>query len=145
VCESQLARAKQNKQSLEMVIDKSAGFVIGDVRRLRESVEHLLRNAVAYTDEGGRILLRASGTADEATITVVDDGPGISAEDQAMVFNRFHRAIGTAHSDAALGLGLPLTRQFVEAHGGTVELVSTLGEGTAVTLTIPRDGAAVAV
>ena len=144
VGESQLARATQNKQSLEMVIDKSAGFVIGDPRRLRESVEHLLRNAVAYTNEGGRILLRASGSADEATITVVDDGPGISPEDQAMVFNRFHRAIGTAHSDAALGLGLPLTRQFVEAHGGTVELVSTLGEGTAVTLTIPRDGAAVA-
>jgi signal transduction histidine kinase len=141
VGESQLSRAADKKQTLEMVIENSAGFVIGDVRRLRESVEHLLRNAVAYTDEGGRILLRAFGTAEEASITVVDDGPGISAEDQAMVFNRFHRAIGTPHSDAALGLGLPLTRQFVEAHGGTVELVSAIGEGTAVTLTIPRDGA----
>ena len=142
VGESQLGRAAEKKQSLEMVIETSAGFVIGDVRRLRESVEHLLRNAVAYTDEGGRILLRASGTDEEASITVLDDGPGISVDDQAMVFNRFHRAIGTPHSDAALGLGLPLTRQFVEAHGGTVELVSTVGEGTAVTLTIPRDGRA---
>jgi signal transduction histidine kinase len=59
-----------------------------------------------------------------------------------MVFDRFHRAIGTPHGDAALGLGLPLTRQFVEAHGGRVELISTVGEGTAVTLTIPRAPAA---
>jgi len=69
---------------------------------------------------------------------VLDNGPGIAPEDQAKVFDRFHGALGTAHSDAALGLGLPLTRQFIEAHGGTVELVSAVGEGTAVTLTIPR-------
>jgi signal transduction histidine kinase len=97
-----------------------------------------MRNAVAYTDEGGQILLRATGKEDEASITVLDNGPGITAEDQAMVFDRFHRAIGSGHSDAALGLGLPLTRQFIEAHGGKVELVSAVGEGTAVTLTIPR-------
>jgi signal transduction histidine kinase len=138
VGDSQQGRANDKKQRLEMVIDPSAGFVIGDVRRLRESVEHVLRNAVAYTDEGGHILLRASGTEDEATIIVLDNGPGISVADQAMVFDRFHRAIGTPHGDAALGLGLPLTRQFVEAHGGKVELASTIGEGTAVTLTIPR-------
>ena len=138
VGESQVGPTSEKKQRLEMVIEGSAGFVVGDVRRLRESVEHVLRNAVTYTDEGGHILLRAAGSEDEATITVLDNGPGISDDDQGMVFNRFHRAIGTPHGDAALGLGLPLTRQFVEAHGGRVELVSTLGEGTAVTLTIPR-------
>jgi signal transduction histidine kinase len=70
-----------------------------------------MRNAVTYTDEGGRVMLRATGTDDEAHFTVLDNGPGISREDQAMVFDRFHRALGTGHSDAALGLGLPLTRQ----------------------------------
>jgi signal transduction histidine kinase len=55
-----------------------------------------------------------------------------------MALERFHRAMGPGRSDAALGLGLPLTRQFIEAHGGTVELFSAVGEGTAVTLTIPR-------
>jgi signal transduction histidine kinase len=138
VGESQIGPTSEKKQRLEMVIEKSAGFVVGDVRRLRESVEHLMRNAVAYTDEGGHILLRAAGDETEVTITVLDNGPGISPEDQGMVFDRFHRAIGTPHGDAALGLGLPLTRQFVEAHGGRVELVSTLGEGTAVTLFLPR-------
>lgn len=138
VADTQIGRIGEKEQRLELVIDASAGFVVGDVRRLRESVEHVLRNAVAYTDEGGQILLRASGTPEEAIVTVLDNGTGISPEDQAMVFDRFHRAIGTPHGDAALGLGLPLTRQFVEAHGGRVELVSTIGEGTAVTLTIPR-------
>jgi signal transduction histidine kinase len=126
------------KQTLEVVIDRSAGIVLGDARRIRESLEHVMRNAVTYTDEGGRVMLRATGTDDEAIISVLDNGPGISREDQAMVFDRFHRALGTGHSDAALGLGLPLTRQFIEAHGGKVELVSSMGEGTAVTLTIPR-------
>ncbi|MCY7398369.1 MAG: PAS-domain containing protein [Sphingomonas bacterium] len=138
VGESQLGRIADKQQTLEIIIDPSAGVVLGDARRLRESVEHVMRNAVTYTDEGGRIMLRATGDADEATISVLDNGPGISRGDQAMVFDRFHRAIGSGHSDAALGLGLPLTRQFIEAHGGTVDLVSAVGEGTAVTLTIPR-------
>ena len=138
VGESQLGRVEQKKQTLSIDVDGSSGTVIGDARRLRESVEHLLRNAVAYTEEGGKIFLKASGTEDAAIITVVDNGPGILPEHQAMVFDRFHRAMPSARGEAALGLGLPLTRQFVEAHGGTVELVSAPGEGTAVTLTIPR-------
>ena len=138
VGESQLGRVADKNQTLEIVIDRSAGIVLGDARRLRESVEHVMRNAVTYTDEGGQLILRATGSTDEAVITVLDNGRGISVEDQAMVFDRFHRAIGSGHSDAALGLGLPLTRQFIEAHGGKVDLVSAIGEGTVVTLTIPR-------
>ena len=84
------------------------------------------------------VTLRASGDEEKATITVLDNGRGIALEDQAKVFDRFHGALGTAHSDAALGLGLPLTRQFIEAHGGTVELESAKGKGTTVILTIPR-------
>jgi signal transduction histidine kinase len=111
--------------------------VIGDARRLRESVEHILRNAVAYTEEGGHIWLKASGNEEQAMITIVDDGPGIAAGDQAQVFSRFHRS-GATRGDAALGLGLPLTRQFIEAHGGTVELESALGKGTSVIIAVPR-------
>jgi signal transduction histidine kinase len=83
-------------------------------------------------------LLKASGTDEEAIVTVTDNGPGIEPEDQAQVFARFHRSGSTARGDAALGLGLPLTRQFIEAHGGKVELQSIPGEGTSVTITIPR-------
>lgn len=130
-------RAGEKGQALELALEPSAGSVIGDARRLRESVEHILRNAVAYTEEGGHIWLKASGGDESATIIVVDDGPGIAPEDQSDVFARFHRS-GTGRGDAALGLGLPLTRQFIEAHGGKVELESALGKGTSVTITIPR-------
>jgi len=131
------SRATEKKQKLELALEPSAGSVIGDARRLRESVEHILRNAVAYTDEGGHIWLKASGDEDNATIVVVDDGRGIPPEQQEQVFDRFHRS-GAARSEAALGLGLPLTRQFVEAHGGTVELESAVGKGTSITITVPR-------
>jgi signal transduction histidine kinase len=131
-------KAEDKKQQLNLEIDESTGSVIGDARRLRESIEHILRNAVAYTDEGGRILLKAHGTDEAVAVTVADDGPGIDPDDQAQVFERFHRSGSSTRGDAALGLGLPLTRQFIEAHGGTVELQSEPGKGTSVTMTIPR-------
>ena len=135
-CEALRARAEEKGQKLEVNLEPSAGSVIGDARRLRESVEHILRNAVAYTDDGGHVWLRASGDDEQAVVTVVDDGPGIPKEDQAQVFARFHRS--GVRGEAALGLGLPLTRQFIEAHGGAVELESAIGKGTSVSLTIPR-------
>ncbi len=96
----------------------------------------MLKNAFAYTDEGGRILLHAAGNRKEAAITVSDNGRGIAPADQARVFDRFHRT--SEGGDAALGLGLPLARQFIEAHGGTVELLSEPGQGTTVTFRLPR-------
>jgi signal transduction histidine kinase len=131
-------RAEEKQQTLDVAIEPSTGTAIGDARRLRESVEHILRNAVSFTEEGGHIRLHAAGSEPQATITITDDGPGIPTEDQGQVFARFHRSTGQGGSDAALGLGLPLTRQFVEAHGGQVELVSAPGKGTSVTITIPR-------
>jgi len=128
------AVAKKLKFRLE--IAGSAGVVIGDSRRLRESIEHLLRNAIAYTDKG-IVALSAFGDEKSATIRVADTGAGIGAEDQRHVFERFTR-IGGRQGEAALGLGLPLTRQFVEAHGGQVDLQSEIGKGTAVTIVLPR-------
>jgi len=99
----------------------------------------VLHNAIAYTDRKGRISLSADGDKKQAVIRVSDNGPGIGAADLPRVFNRFDRvAEAGVRGEAALGLGLPLTQQFVEAHGGTVELKSKKGQGTVVTLTIPR-------
>ncbi len=138
VAESIAPRAADRKQGFKLAIDPSAGVVVGDSRRLRESLEHVLRNAVAYTPDKGKIALTASGDDASVTISVIDNGQGIALEDQQQVFTRFHRIGGVGRGDAALGLGLPLTRQFIEAHGGTVTLESTLGKGTKVTMIIPR-------
>jgi signal transduction histidine kinase len=132
-------RAAEKTQKLDVEILQSAGHVFGDARRLRESVEHVLQNAIAYTDRKGRISLSADGDKKQAVIRIQDNGSGIDEEDLPRVFNRFDRvAEAGVRGEAALGLGLPLTRQFVEAHGGTVELESKKGKGTTVTLTIPR-------
>jgi signal transduction histidine kinase len=132
-------RAAEKAQKLESEISPSAGYVFGDARRLRESIEHVLQNAVAYTDRKGRIILTADGDAHQAIIRIADNGSGIAPQDLPRVFDRFDRVVEAGvRGEAALGLGLPLTRQFVEAHGGTVELESKKGKGTTVTLTIPR-------
>jgi signal transduction histidine kinase len=132
-------RAAEKSQKLEAEVSSAAGFVFGDARRLRESVEHVLANAVAYTDRKGRIVLTAEGDADRAIIRIADNGSGIAPEDLPRVFDRFDRVVEAGvRGEAALGLGLPLTRQFVEAHGGTVEIQSKKGKGTTVTITIPR-------
>jgi len=128
--------AREKGLQLIPTIDPSTGVVIGDARRLRESIEHVLRNAIAYTDNGS-VALDASGDNEGVMIKISDTGQGIDAEDQRRVFERFAR-IGGGRGEAALGLGLPLTRQFVEAHGGTVDLQSRKGAGTTVTIVLPR-------
>lgn len=133
------SRVKEKEQTLVSDISEGTRFVIGDARRLRESVEHVLSNAISYTDRGGKIALKAWGDEDQAIVQVSDNGAGIAKKDQPRVFNRFDRITQDGvRGEAALGLGLPLTRQFVEAHGGKVDLVSAKGKGTTVTLTIPR-------
>ncbi|MDB5716625.1 MAG: putative sensor histidine kinase [Sphingomonas bacterium] len=120
-------------------IDRSAGTVTGDPRRLRQALDHLLRNAVTYTPHNGRVLLSATGDAQGAEIVISDNGPGIAPADRDRVFDRFHRASqAPGESRPATGLGLPLTRQFVEAHGGTLTLLSEPGEGTTLIIRLPR-------
>jgi signal transduction histidine kinase len=137
--ETALPRAAEKSQKLVSEIADSTGFVTGDARRLRESIEHVLHNAIAYTDRRGRITLKAQGDGDHAVIEISDNGSGIAEEDLPRVFNRFDRVEEAGvRGEAALGLGLPLTRQFIEAHGGTVELQSKKDKGTSVTLTVPR-------
>jgi signal transduction histidine kinase len=132
-------RADEKAQKLEAEIKPTTGHVFGDARRLREAVEHVLQNAIAYTDRKGKITLTAEGDKEQALIRIRDNGTGIAAKDMPQVFDRFARVLHEGvRGEAALGLGLPLTRQFIEAHGGKVELESKKGRGTTVTLTIPR-------
>ena len=136
------ARATAKRHTLDVKIAPTTGIVVGDARRLRESIEHVLGNAIAYTEEGGKISVSAEGDEDKAVIRVSDNGSGISKEDLPTVFDRFHRvAEAGMRGEAALGLGLPLTLQFIEAHGGTVDLQSRKGKGTSVTMSIPRASA----
>jgi signal transduction histidine kinase len=124
---------------LAVKVAPSLGSIVGDRRRLGQSVENILANALAYSRLGGRILLHGVGDDREARITVSDNGTGIALADQAHVFDRFYRTmVGGEGRDEALGLGLPLAKQFIEAHGGRIELQSEPGEGTTMTIRLPR-------
>ena len=135
-------RAGRKRIDVALDIDATVGVVTGDTRRLSQALANILANAIAYTDEGGRVLLHAEGDREEARILVSDNGRGIAPADQARVFDRFHRTVDARPEDsAAVGLGLPLARQFVEAHGGRILLESQPGDGTTVTISLPRTAA----
>jgi signal transduction histidine kinase len=132
------ATAKRHRVEFIVEIQRSAGRLTGDARRIREVIEHLLRHALGATREKGRVLLHVDGNAGGARIVVSDNGEGLGAEGVARAFDRFARNGIAAGSERALGLGLPLAKQFVEAHGGTITLVSEPGAGSLVTVDLPR-------
>ncbi|PZQ59272.1 MAG: histidine kinase [Sphingomonas taxi] len=132
------ASAKRHHVELVVEVQRSAGRLTGDARRIREVVEHLLRHAVGATRENGRVLLHVDGNAKSARIVVSDDGAGMTPEQAGRAFDRFAREGISGAGERALGLGLPLAKQFVEAHGGTISLVSEPDKGTLVTVDLPR-------
>lgn len=131
--------ASRQQVTLAVAIDPSVGIVTGDMRRLGQAFGNVIDNALRYSGAGGEVRIRAEGDAREARLIVADTGPGIAAADLPRVFDRFTRtADGRTEDAAAVGLGLPLARQFIEAHGGAILLESAPGKGTSVTIRLPR-------
>lgn len=119
------------------------GVIRADARRLKQILINLIRNAISFTPGGGSITLHAEGGKENIRIAVMDSGVGIRPEDQATIFAPFQRSATTdAHGESAgPGLGLSLVHNIVKLHGGEVDLRSRQGEGTTVTLILPRQGA----
>ncbi|MFO0069235.1 MAG: sensor histidine kinase, partial [Alphaproteobacteria bacterium] len=111
-------------------------MLLADKRKLRQILLNLLSNAIKFTPANGRILVAAEMDGKQMVITVSDTGIGIAEEDIPValaVFGQVHRE----QSHEGTGLGLPLAKMFTELHGGTLQLTSTIGKGTTVTLTFP--------
>ena len=132
------AQAAARKVTLALDVPADPGTVSGDERRIRQAIGNIAENAVRYVQEGGRVLLHAEGRAKTVRIVVSDDGPGIDGKTQVRLFDAFAR-FGRNADGQASGVGLPLARQLVEAHGGSVTLESEPGQGTIVTIDLPRD------
>ena len=119
-------------------VDVPAGIIVeGDRARLERVVQNLLSNAVKYSPEGTPIDVSARVTQAVVTLTVQDRGVGIPAEELPHLFTHFYRA-STAIGIAGTGLGLAGCKAIVEQHGGWIALQSSPGEGTTVTVTLPR-------
>lgn len=132
------AQAAERRITLECNIASNLGVADVDRARLRQAIVAVLDNALRYTQEGGRVLLHADRHKSRPRIVVSDDGPGLDGKAQALALDGFMQERDAR--DGALqrrtGLGLPLARHLVEAHGGRLELVSEPGEGTIVTIAL---------
>ena len=131
-------RAQRNGITLSLEVDRSLGMLHGDERKLKQILLNLLSNAVKFTPEGGKVGVAARPGIDAVEILVSDTGVGIAAEDQKVVFEEF-RQVGSDYTRKAegTGLGLALTKRFVELHGGEIRLESAPGKGSTFSFTIP--------
>ncbi len=138
---SMLTLARQRARNENMTIDfdcpETLGEMVGDERRIKQVVFHLLTNAIKFSPEGGKVTLEAHRDADVVRISVVDSGIGIATDDQEKVFDKFWRSEKAQSHHRSSGLGLSLVKSFVELHGGEVEVASRPGAGTRVTCRLP--------
>jgi|UniRef100_A0A7C3V6V0 heavy metal sensor kinase len=111
-------------------------LVTGDAARLRQALANLVDNAVKYTPTGGRIEVSAAVAGPWRTVTVQDNGPGISPEDLPKIWDRLYRG-DKSRSQPGLGLGLSLVKAIIQAHGGRVEAASRTGEGSRFVIYLP--------
>ncbi|HEV7811007.1 MAG TPA: response regulator [Candidatus Limnocylindrales bacterium] len=130
-------RPLADRKGLRVAVVGSPLIAEVDPGRLRQILYNLLSNAIKYTNEGGAITIETSTHETVARIDVEDTGTGISAEDLDHVFEEFRQVGDHSSRDGGTGLGLALTRRLVEAHGGRLEVQSTIGVGSRFSVILP--------
>jgi signal transduction histidine kinase len=136
-----LIRERAARQRLTVVLDVApeVGVVWADEIKLKQVVVNLLTNAVKFTPSGGRVSVAASVVGDEVIVTVRDTGIGIAKDDLGRIFEAFQRGDRRASTEGT-GLGLTLSKRFVELHGGRVWVESSVGAGSTFGFAIPGKG-----
>ena len=135
--ESARPAADEKGVQLDVVVDHPP-MVRADRHRLTQVLDNLVSNAVKFTESGGHVRVEAAAHEGGASLVVRDTGIGIPAAEQGQVFSRFFRAsTATQQAIPGTGLGLAISRALVEQHGGTIAMVSEVGRGTRVTVTLP--------
>jgi signal transduction histidine kinase len=130
-------RAIRRGVELTAILPADLQPIDGDERKVRQVLLNLLSNAVKFTPDGGHIDVSVRRAEHEIEISVRDTGIGISAEDQARVFEEFRQVGETSVRSEGTGLGLTLTKRFVELHGGRIWVDSTPGKGSTFSFTLP--------
>ena len=130
------AQAIESDREVTAQIGTGNMLVEGDVDRLRQVVANLLGNVRTHTEPGTPATVRVERDNGWVMVAVSDKGPGMQPEAATRVFERFYQA-SPDRTTPGSGLGLSIVKSIVERHRGTVELDSTPGEGTTVTLRIP--------
>lgn len=111
-------------------------FVYADQNRLIQILFNLMHNAVKFTNKGS-ITIEATRKNDTATIAIIDTGSGMSEEEVQTIFEPYHRGSNHIHSNNGIGLGLHITKQFIDLHGGDLFVESKAGKGSIFSFTLP--------
>lgn len=132
--------AEERRQTLETRVDGPV-IVSGDRPTLRQALLNLVDNAIKYSPEATRVLVRVGRDSDRAWVEVKDEGPGIPLEERDRIFERFYRIDASRSREmGGTGLGLSLVRGIAEAHAGHVELETEKGRGSVFRLVLPHVG-----
>ena len=124
--------------NLSFNAEEAPALVIADCVRFRQIMYNLLSNAIKFTHEGGRITVTVKQSANNLIVSIEDTGIGIAEEYIQTIFKPFRQIDGSATRNfEGTGLGLALSKEFVEMHGGQLSVISKLGEGSCFTFTLP--------
>jgi PAS domain S-box-containing protein len=134
--EANASLASSSELELKLEVGDDVPDVWGDHNRLLQVLDNLIGNALKFTQAGGRITVHAAVKDQEVVFSIADTGAGIAPESVPHVFDRFWQAATRARRLGA-GLGLPITKGIVEAHGGRIWVESTVGRGTTFFFTVP--------
>jgi signal transduction histidine kinase/DNA-binding response OmpR family regulator/HAMP domain-containing protein len=136
-------RALGHGITLELEIANDIASLVGDERKVKQILFNLLSNAVKFTPDKGKVGIKTRKVGAVVQIAVWDTGVGIGPDDQQRIFEEFYQVgKGLTEKTEGTGLGLTLTKKFVELHGGTIWVDSVPGQGSTFTFTLPIAGAA---
>gem|GEM_PF-822324 len=132
-----LIKAKEKNIKLSSSVDPAMPPVYADLRWISQVVDNLLINAIKYSGQGASVSVSGRDKGDVAVICVEDTGPGIPAEEQRLIFDKFYRGKTNASQVPGTGLGLAISKSVIEKHGGTIWLESKPGAGSRFYFALP--------
>ncbi len=126
-------------QQVKLTLTASPEFIEGDEDKLSQVMINLLANALKYTPAGGKVEVVLTSDPQQVSVAVSDTGTGISPADLPNIFERFYRTDKSrTRSTGGAGIGLTIVKSIIDAHNGAIDVISTLGQGSQFTITLPR-------
>ena len=133
------AKSSLESHPVEVVVAHDLPNAPMDLERIREVLMHLLENAGKYSGAGAPIKVTSEVKGDRLVTSVADRGPGIDSFEQSLIFEKFYRGQNQRYSAPGTGMGLAIAKVIVEAHAGSIGVVSQLGNGSVFSFTLPID------
>ena len=131
-------KLESNKKNIRINVEGTIiSSIKGNANNLERAIQNILKNAINYTPKDGKIKVSLNQERNSCSIKVLDTGVGIKESDLPYVFDRFYKAEHSRNDASGSGLGLPIAKQIIEQHGGTIKIVSKLNNGAEIIITIP--------